>query len=50
MDNVIETKHNEIRKQLGKDGVMAIDIVDYDQNTKGLRDFLSEELSGKIVC
>jgi hypothetical protein len=37
LDNVSEKRTNDIRKNLGKDGVMGIDIVDYDQNTKGLK-------------
>jgi chromosome segregation ATPase len=29
---------------------MAMDIVDFDQETKGLKEYLSEFLHGKIVC
>ncbi len=37
LDNVTEKRNNDLRKQLGKDGVMSIDIVDFDQDTKGLK-------------
>lgn len=37
LDNVSEKKSNDIRKSLGKDGSMAIDIVDFNQDTKGLK-------------
>ena len=37
LDNVTEKRNNDLRKQLGKDGVMGIDIVDFDQDTKGLK-------------
>jgi chromosome segregation ATPase len=29
---------------------MAMDIVDFDQETKGLKEYLSEFLYGKVVC
>lgn len=37
LDNVLERRSNDIRKSLGKDAVMGIDIVDFDQETKGLK-------------
>ncbi len=37
LDNVIEKRTNDIRKNLGRDGLMAIDIVDFDTNTKSLK-------------
>ena len=37
LDNVVEKKSNDLRKSIGKDGVMALDIVDFDQNTKGFK-------------
>lgn len=37
LDNVVDKRNNDIRKALGKDGSMAIDIVDFDQDTKGLK-------------
>lgn len=37
LDNVHDKKNNDIRKALGRDGLMAIDIVELDSNTKGLK-------------
>lgn len=37
LDNVVEKKSNDLRKILSKDAVMGIDIVDFEQNTKGLK-------------
>lgn len=50
MDNVPEKRGNDIRKALGKDGLMAIDIVDFNTETKGLQNYLTEYLHGKVIC
>lgn len=50
LNNIGERRTNDIRKALGKDGVMGIDIVDFDQETKGLKDYLNVFLYGKVVC
>ena len=41
LDNVVEKSSGDIRKSLGKDAVMGIDIVDFDQDTRKLKEFLS---------
>ena len=41
LDNVPQKRTNDIRKSLGKDGQMGIDIVEFDNDTKGLKDYLN---------
>ncbi len=50
LDNVSEKRSTDLRKILGKDAVMAMDVVDFDKDTKGLKEYLGEFLHGKIVC
>lgn len=40
----------KFRKELGKNGVPAADIVDFDRELTGLEGYLMLALKGKVVC
>jgi hypothetical protein len=37
LNNVKERRSNDVRKNLGKDAVLAVDIIDFDENIPGLK-------------